>query len=92
MEWILLAVLVLWIATMFAWPSWYRAYTRQKRAADSRYTPPHVMGIFDELYHPDAHAAAQYQEAQAIVPAPAPLPGDRDLYRGRITIRLGRKG
>jgi hypothetical protein len=69
-------VLILFALSMFFWPRMFRWDTQRKRAKDPRYVPPRVMGVFDEVYHPDAHAASQIQEAERVIPAPAPLPGD----------------
>ncbi len=80
--------LVLFAASMFFWPRLFRWDSRRKRARDPRYAPPRVMGVFDEVFHPDAHAASQIQEAEHVMPAPAPLPGDPFLTSGRITIDL----
>jgi hypothetical protein len=62
--------------SMFFWPRMFRWDTQRKRAKDPRYIPPRVFGVFDEIYHPDAHAASQIQEVEREIPAPAPLPGD----------------
>jgi len=78
-------------ALLLLWPLWFKAETRAKRRKNPGYNPPNVMGILDELYHPDAHQASQIQEVQRELPAPAPTPGDKDLERGRVTIDLGGK-
>jgi hypothetical protein len=77
MEWVPLVALVAFMALVVAWPFWYRAEIRRKRAKDPKYRPPSMMGIMDELYHPDAHAATQIHEIEREIPAPAPLPGDK---------------
>lgn len=48
------------------------------------------FGVFDEVFHPDAKNAREIQEAEAILPAPTPLPGDPpfDLESGKVTIVL----
>jgi hypothetical protein len=68
--------IILLALSMFFWPRMFRWDTRRKRARDPRYVPPRVMGVFDEVFHPDAHAASQIQEAERVIPSPAPLPGD----------------
>ena len=77
MEWIIAAAVAAVLAFLFTYPSMQRRYTARQRQKDPRYTPPRVMGIFDELYHPDAHAARQIAEDQREVPAEAPIPGDK---------------
>lgn len=68
--------LIVFGVVMLIWPFWYKAELRSKRRKDSRYSPPHLMGVFDELYPPDAHQARQIREIENEIPAPAPLPGD----------------
>jgi hypothetical protein len=75
--WIVAGAVLLTLAFLFSYPTWQRWETRRKRLKDPRYTPPRVMGIVDELYHPDAHASRQIVEAEYKAPAKAPLPGDK---------------
>ena len=75
--WIVAAAVLLTLAFLFSYPSWQRWETHRKRQTDPRYTPPRVMGIIDELYHPDAHATRQIVEDERTAPAKAPLPGDK---------------
>jgi len=77
MEWIVACAVALTLAFLFAYPSLQRRETAKRRQTDPRYTPPRVMGIIDELYHPDAHATRQIVEDERKAPAKAPLPGDR---------------
>ena len=77
MEWIVAAAVVLTLAFLFSYPSLQRRDTAKKRKADPRYMPPRVLGIIDELYHPDAHATRQIVEDQRELPAKAPLPGGK---------------
>lgn len=77
MGWIVAAALTVTLGFLFGFPTWQRGHTRRKQAIDPRYTPPRILGIVDELYHPDAHATQQIVESQREVPAEAPLPGDR---------------
>jgi hypothetical protein len=69
-------VIAAFALSMFFWPRLFRWDLARKRKKDARYVPPRVMGVFDEVFHPDAHAASQIQEAEREIPAPAPLPGD----------------
>ena len=91
MEIVIVAGVVVFAVLLLAWPVWFKLETRAKRRKNPGYNPPNVMGILDELYHPDAHQASQIQEVQRELPAPAPTPGDKDLDRGRVTIDLGGK-
>ena len=77
MGWIVAGAVLLTLAFLFSYPSWQRWETRRKRLKDPRYTPPRIMGIVDELYHPDAHATQQIVEAEYKAPAKAPLPGGK---------------
>jgi len=88
MELLLLLCVLGLTAALLAWPVWFKLETRAKRRKNPGYNPPNVMGILDELYQPSAHQASQIQEVQRVLPAPAPLPGDKDLERGRVTIDL----
>ena len=74
MEWIVAAAVLLTLAFLFTYPALQRRHTARKRLTDPRYTPPRIMGVIDELYHPDAHATQQIVEAQYTAPAKAPLP------------------
>ena len=77
MEWVVGGAVTFTLAFLFAYPSWQRWETAKKRQTDPRYTPPGLMGIVDELYHPDAHATRQIVEDERKAPAKAPLPGDK---------------
>ena len=77
MEWIVAGAVALTLAFLFSYPTWQRWETAKRRRTDPRYTPPRVMGIVDELYHPDAHATQQIVEAEYKAPAKTPLPGDK---------------
>ena len=89
MEIAMLVGVVLFCGFMLAWPVWFKAETRARRRKDPRYTPPHVMGVMDEVFYPSHHQASQVQEVERVLPAPAPTPGDKDLDRGRVVIDLG---
>jgi hypothetical protein len=77
MEWAPVVALVVVMALIVVWPFWYRAEIRRKRAKDPTYRPPYLMGIMDEIYRPDSHAASQIHEIERELPAPPPLPGDK---------------
>lgn len=77
MEWIVAGAVAVTLAFLFSYPALQRRHTARKRLTDSRYSPPRIMGIVDELYHPDAHATRQITEDQREVPAEAPIPGDK---------------
>ncbi|WP_431198086.1 hypothetical protein [Leifsonia xyli] len=54
-----------------------------------------IGGSFDEIFAPARHEAQQEMDRQTLLPAPAPLPGDRgdDGWQGgKITIDLGHDG
>lgn len=72
--WIVAGSVAVVLAFLFTYPVLQRRYTAHRRQTDSGYTPPRIMGVIDELYHPDAHATQQIVEAQYTAPAKAPLP------------------
>lgn len=54
-----------------------------------------IGGSFDEIFAPARHEAQQEMDRQSLLPAPAPLPGDRgdDGWQGgKITLDLGGAG
>ncbi|MDN4613743.1 hypothetical protein P5G50_04685 [Leifsonia sp. F6_8S_P_1B] len=54
-----------------------------------------IGGSFDEVFAPTRHEAQQELDRQTLLPAPAPLPGDRGdggWEGGRITIDVGSAG
>ena len=73
---VMLIVFAVFVAANVVLPFFYKADIRRKRAKDPHYRPVNVMGVFSEIYQPDAHAASQIYEAQKVVPAKAPVPGD----------------
>lgn len=50
------------------------------------------MTAIDEVFHPTAYEARLEQDRQTSMPAPAPVAGDgdRDVYKGSVTIDLTR--
>ncbi|MDN4598220.1 hypothetical protein [Leifsonia virtsii] len=54
-----------------------------------------IGGSFDEIFAPARHEAQQEMDRQSLLPAPAPLPGDRGdegWQGGKITLDLGGEG
>jgi hypothetical protein len=49
-----------------------------------------LAGLGDELFHPTRHEVQVELDRQTIVPAPAPIPGDRgdDVFSGTVRIDL----
>jgi hypothetical protein len=77
MEFIIIGIVVAIFAFFFAFPTWFKAHTRKKRAVDPDYAPFRPFAIVDELFRPNAHATQQVVESERVLPAKAPLPGDR---------------
>ncbi len=52
-----------------------------------------IMGIGDEVFSPTRFESQIELDRQTILPAPAPLPGDgdKDIYRGNVSIDVTRK-
>jgi len=53
-----------------------------------------IASIGDEVFAPSRHEAAIELDRQAMLPAPAPVAGDRSqgIYEGRITIKVRQDG
>jgi hypothetical protein len=77
MEMLITVALVGAGVTALVWPVWFRAQTRARRRKDPRYAPPHLMGVFDEVFYPSAYSAVQIIDVETRAPAPAPRPGGR---------------
>lgn len=89
MEWLVGPIAVLVVVAVCATPFALRAAVRRRRRDDPGYAPPGFGGgPFEELYHPAAYEAKLLRDAQTVVPAPAPTPGDPPLESGRIRIRV----
>jgi hypothetical protein len=60
-----------------------------KSGAAGRATGGGMMAV-DEVFHPAAYEAHLEQDKQTSLPAPAPVAGDgdRDVYKGNVTIKL----
>jgi hypothetical protein len=52
-----------------------------------------VMGMGDEVFHPTRHEAQLELDRQTSLPAPAPVAGDgdKDIYKGNVTIDLSER-
>lgn len=77
MEYVIIGIVVVIFAFFFAFPAWFTAHTRKRRAVDPDYAPFRPFAIVDEIYRPNAHAAEQVVESERVLPAKAPLPGDK---------------
>jgi hypothetical protein len=76
---------VLFLVAFFAMPWIVQGERRRQRKKAQSGT----VGVFDEVFHPEAKNARVMWEAQTELPAPAPTPGDKpNLDSGHITIRL----
>lgn len=76
MEFVVIGIVVALLAFFFAYPSWFRAHVRKRRAIDPDYAPVRPLAIVDEIYRPNAHATQQVVESERVLPAKAPIPGD----------------
>jgi hypothetical protein len=50
-----------------------------------------ALGSLDEVFHPTRHEAQVELDRQTMLPAPAPVPGDRagrSIFEGKVTIDL----
>ena len=72
-----LVLVAIFAVSLAFWPAWFRWETRRQRRKDPSYRAPTVLGVFDEIYRPDAHAASQIAEAESVIPAPAPNAGKK---------------
>lgn len=90
--WILLGmaglVLLAAVASRLGWIDLSNKNSRRGSGAS-------VLGIGDEVFAPSRHEAAVEMDRQTVLPAPAPVPGDRGAfdsgpYHGRIVIDVER--
>ncbi|MBB5643384.1 hypothetical protein [Cryobacterium roopkundense] len=90
--WILLGmagiVLLGYVASRLGWIDLSNKNSRRGSGAS-------VLGIGDEIFAPSRHEAAVEMDRQTVLPAPAPLAGDRGafdsgIYDGRIVIDVER--
>lgn len=89
-SWVLAACLIGVPAIIGFW-AWRSAKRGPEAKQSARRQGSAVLGAgFDEVFHPNAHAARQIWETEVELPAPEHLPGDPapDLEDGRITIML----
>jgi hypothetical protein len=80
---VVVATVAVWVAQRFGWID---------LSNKSQNSGPRggVMGIGDEVFNPTRHEAQVELDRQTVLPAPAPVAGDRDLgvYGGRVEIDL----
>jgi hypothetical protein len=74
--WWIGAALIALAATIFFWPTWFKAYVRHKRRTNPDYSRASGLGVFDEIWHPHARNASQIREIEKELPQSPPLPGD----------------
>lgn len=84
---LMLGLPALALAVTFISLPWLLRGQRERRASSPQ---AGVIGITDDLFHPEAAQARQLWQAQVELPAPEPLPGDKALREGRIVINLDR--
>ncbi|MBN9605487.1 MAG: hypothetical protein J0G30_02625 [Actinomycetales bacterium] len=99
MEWLIAAGIAATVALVVAaavvaqrrgWVDFSIRGFRQRQGGGG---PP--MNGFDEVFSPNRYEIQLQQDAQRVLPAPAPLPGDGerpDLESGRIRLRLVEPG
>lgn len=81
---IVLAVGISLAAALIALPWLFPAH----RKRHARSVMSGAIDPFEEIWHPNGHETKHIWQAQAELPAPAPLPGDKTFKDGRITINL----
>jgi len=97
-EWVAIgaaAIVVVFALFLLSWPFW-AAWERERgrRRNPSGIRPggagAGMMGVVDEVFHPNARNAQLIWQAQQELPAPAPDSdkGWDELQRGRIRIEL----
>lgn len=86
--WGFIAMLVA-LPIMFLWTAW-DTHRRRRRGESVAHSSGGLLGI-DILYQPTAEEARAVWEAEQIVPAPAPTPGDGPgvIDGNRIVIETG---
>ncbi|MDI2097550.1 hypothetical protein [Ruicaihuangia caeni] len=89
MEWLVLAVVALAVVAMCVGSLRFRR--SGAGSGDGLGGLAGALGVMDEVFNPAQRHAREHLETEKIVPAPAPLAGDRPLEEGRITIRLPRR-
>jgi hypothetical protein len=81
----MLGVPAIFLAITFISLPWLLRGEREKRRSSPQ---AGVIGIADDLFHPEAYQAARVWETQLELPAPAAIAGDKALRTGKITIDL----
>ncbi|KRC62435.1 hypothetical protein ASE14_00930 [Agromyces sp. Root81] len=86
--WFAIALAGIFVAPLSIWFLSLPWIVQAEKRRQARSVQSGVIGTFDEIFHPEAHAANVIWEAQKELPAPLPLPGDKALNSGRIRIEL----
>lgn len=81
-------MLILFFGSFFIWMLCMPWFIHRERNSQHQQAKAGVIGVVDEVFHPEAHEAHIVWEAQKEVPAPAPLAGDKLFPSGRITLDL----
>jgi hypothetical protein len=86
--WLVLTIVVL--ATAGVWLAQRLGWIDLSNKSQNSGPRGGVMGIGDEVFNPTRHEAQVELDRQTVLPAPAPVAGDRDLgvYGGRVEIDL----
>ncbi|MBD8102944.1 hypothetical protein [Plantibacter sp. CFBP 8775] len=87
-----LVMLIVFFGSFFIWMLCMPWFIHRERHSQHRQAKAGVIGVVDEVFHPEAHEAHVVWEAQKEMPAPAPLVGDKLFPRGRITLDLHEHG
>ena len=95
MNWWVVGIIVAFIAVIVvaAKLGWIDLSNKARRGSGTMSGA--IGGSFDEVFAPTRHEAQQELDRQTLLPAPAPLPGDRgdDGWEGgKITLDLGHAG
>jgi hypothetical protein len=79
---VVLPVSMMWIA--------FDTHRRRRRGEEVSHSSGGLLGM-DEMWHPSAENARAVWDAEQIIPAPAPLPGDGPgvIAGNRIVIETG---
>lgn len=91
--WVVIAVGILVVVGFLAFRlGWVDLSDKTRRRSSS--SGSSIVGIGDEVFAPTRHEAQIEMDRQSILPAPAPVAGDRDLgiFDGRITIDVANLG
>ncbi|MGN6744408.1 MAG: hypothetical protein ACTHJL_14100 [Amnibacterium sp.] len=83
MSWVPLVVAATVVAVVAVWGGLDRRALRRQGRLPEPAALGGLMAPLDEVFHPNAHAAAEIREAEQGLPAPAPSPGDPPASRER---------